>query len=88
MHSDELATLELPIKDGFITASIIDSTDEYSFYFQPPISNTFVRIEFQLDCVGRCQFSMKQVSYFILQWHYTITMDIIEYLFYATFSLL
>uniref|UniRef100_A0A3Q0KQP6 MRH domain-containing protein n=2 Tax=Schistosoma mansoni TaxID=6183 RepID=A0A3Q0KQP6_SCHMA len=61
MHSDESAILELPIKDGFITASTLDSTDEYSFYFQPPISNTFVRIEFKLDCIGRCQFSMKQV---------------------------
>ncbi|KAH8872085.1 UPF0577 protein [Schistosoma japonicum] len=61
MHSDEVATLVLPINDGFITASSFDSTNKYSFYFQPPMSNTYVRIDFQLDCIERCQFSMKLV---------------------------
>ncbi|CAH8575145.1 unnamed protein product [Heterobilharzia americana] len=61
MHLDEVATLELPVSNGFITASPAVSLGTTALTFlQPPIPNTFVRIEFQLECSSRCRLSMKQ----------------------------
>ncbi|CAH8855397.1 unnamed protein product [Trichobilharzia szidati] len=60
MHMDEVATLEFPIPDGFITASPDVNVGTTLTFLQSPIPNTFVRIEFETVCRSRCQFSMKQ----------------------------